>query len=749
MTKGPVGRVSGCIRVSRPKMSNKPSRADIDQDSRRDASARHEEDAHATPESDALQARFWKAVENSDEEAILSFLRDYFHMAPHDSTKICDLLLKAEAESAREALLIAIAAGRRSLVETLLVGFDSYKWEGSIACTRSLLFEPHMTPLMLACLCNNYGIVESLLKRGHSIMVPHRIDCLCGQCRLHRRRSNEAVISGACRIDAYRAITSHAYLWLASGDPVNTSFELARELQKCSQTEPAYKEVYEQMSANVETFSEVFVQQCWTQQEMELLLDRNTGVHLSVARRPSPRLRLALDAHMKKFLASMNVQSVLESRWLGTWGDWGVHPIYDWVVRMTQHTIFYPISAFLFAITAGFICTSYKNPYSRFVSYFSSYLTFLLALLVVTQVNERDDAVARGFTQWPSKLACLIYVWLYVFGMVFWDFCAFCRLGFRRYFDVWWHWFDFLLWGLFLFAFITWTRASQTAQADGLHKLHRRHWVWYDARLVHEAFFAAACVAAFWRLFYFMQVFQAIGPVVISIGRCVGSVIHYLIIMLVVMTSFAIGINSIFEPYNGNRYYGDDGSIRNQPNHFKSFTSTLWSLYWAFFGYMPPTDLDIVAGQAGPDQTFTDHYFTQLFGEIVVCVYHVIIIITLLNLMISLMVRIADQVLENESVEWKYVRCHIWADFLEATNSVPPPFNIIYFITTTLLSLFDVTGKFSWPELLHVEPKADEKAAKNYQQLIVRLYLRFKAGKYRGYKSAVEAEATAHDGAFT
>ena len=74
---------------------------------------------------------------------------------------------------------------------------------------------------------------------------------------------------------------------------------------------------------------------------------------------------IASNAKFLQFLASMNVQSVLESRWLGTWGDWGVHPIYDWVVRMTQHTIFYPISAFLFAITAGFICTSYKNPYSR------------------------------------------------------------------------------------------------------------------------------------------------------------------------------------------------------------------------------------------------------------------------------------------------------------------------------------------------------------------------------------------------
>ncbi len=46
--------------------------------------------------------------------------------------KICDLIMKMEADSAREALLIAIAAGQSSLVKALLVGFDHFQWQEDI-----------------------------------------------------------------------------------------------------------------------------------------------------------------------------------------------------------------------------------------------------------------------------------------------------------------------------------------------------------------------------------------------------------------------------------------------------------------------------------------------------------------------------------------------------------------------------------------------------------------------------------------
>ena len=60
------------------------------------------------------------------------------------------------------------------------------------------------------------------------------------------------------------------------------------------------KKLYESILGNVESFAEQLVRQCWTAEEVELLLDNKTGMHLTTAPMPAPRLRLALDARMKE-----------------------------------------------------------------------------------------------------------------------------------------------------------------------------------------------------------------------------------------------------------------------------------------------------------------------------------------------------------------------------------------------------------------------------------------------------------------
>jgi hypothetical protein len=63
----------------------------------------------------------------------------------------------------------------------------------------------------------------------------------------------------------------------------------------------------------------------------------------------------------------MNVQMALRSHWMGDWSDWGASPSFDWFVRFPQHTVFYPITALLFAVTGGALFRSYRNPYCRYV----------------------------------------------------------------------------------------------------------------------------------------------------------------------------------------------------------------------------------------------------------------------------------------------------------------------------------------------------------------------------------------------
>ena len=114
------------------------------------------------------------------------------------------------------------------------------------------------------------------------------------------------------------------------------------------------------------------------------------------------------------------------------------------------------------------------------------------------------------------------------------------------------------------------------------------------------------------------------------------------------------------------RLLDSGGTVRTQPNLFRTFVvhfdpfimvltffrvaSTLRSLHWALYGYVQPVDLHILPGQIGPELQRNDHWITQLSGEALVAVYHVVIVLTILKLIVSLMVRTADQVLVSSIV---------------------------------------------------------------------------------------------------
>ncbi len=123
----------------------------------------------------------------------------------------------------------------------------------------------------------------------------------------------------------------------------------------------------------------------------------------------------------------------------------------------------------------------------------------------------------------------------------------------------------------------------------------------------------------------------------------------------------------------------------------------------------------VVAGNAGPENSRNDHWFTWFFGEMIVAIYNIVVMIVLLNLMIAMIcntagsILVSDQMEEdakksfiffqsNEDTEWKYVRCHIWVEFFEENNAVPPPMNILYWFLLWIPFLMNKHRKFKlWP----------------------------------------------------
>ncbi|VDM48972.1 unnamed protein product, partial [Toxocara canis] len=148
--------------------------------------------------------------------------------------------------------------------------------------------------------------------------------------------------------------------------------------------------------------------------------------------------------------------------------------------------------------------------------------------------------------------------------------------------------------------------------------------------------------------------------------------------MAVVMLCFAIGISCIYQPYVGNKAAQSDGTIVQMKETYSGIIITLRNLYWSFYGYLGPWDYKLIVGNAGPKSDHTDHLFTVIAGETIVAIFHITVVVTLLNLMVSLLVRKADEVQRNEDCEWKYTRCHIYSEYFDWYCAVPPPFNIAF-----------------------------------------------------------------------
>ncbi|TKR86678.1 hypothetical protein L596_011220 [Steinernema carpocapsae] len=604
---------------------------------------------------------------------------------------------------------------------------------------------PHLTPLVMACICNNYSIVECLLLRGHDIDLPHRIDCRCLQCFY----VPNTVANNQQLLDIYKALSSEAFLWLATSDPFLSMIELSDDLRLCADAMPAYKVAFNALHQSVQSFGVALIQQCWSMEEVDVLLRQPDGAYLAESQNHYPRIRLALDGQMRKFLSHMNVQVSVENIWHGGWTDYGCSFVRD-VYRMLRHTVFYPILAFLHAISAGKLVQSFNNPIARFISFLTSYLTFLATLIAIRYVQVYyEKSYDRDKMENKAYFALEMYVFLYIAGMILWQFMEFARRGIHKYFDMWWRYFDFSIMTFFIFSTTSFGCACAVVKNDGIKQLHRRHWLWYDPIILFDVFFASGCVMAFWRIFYFVQLWRYLGSAIISIGKCVERAFNFFIIMFLVMWAFAAGANTIMENYTGLKETVQYGRVHEQGEMFSGLIITFRNLYWAYYGYLHPLDYTLAVGDAGPALTNTNHIFTHMSLEITLALYHLVVIVCLLKLSIAFLVLSTEEVLKNEDVEWKYSRIYIYYEYIEHSCSVPPPFNILHMITSFVYRLFSGEYVLMWPDLLVKAKMIDESETRRiethaYRDLQMQLFKRYQAMKVYRYQTIqkMDTEAT-------
>ena len=148
-----------------------------------------------------------------------------------------------------QALLSAINQGNEEIAETIIEHpkyaevSNEVKEHGRAFFYLSKFhdenqFPEEITPLMLAAQQNRFEVVMALLLKGEIIDKPHKCDCACAEC--NEMTQKDELRFARSRLNAYRALSSEAYISLSSDDPILTCFELRKELHQVAAEEKYY-----------------------------------------------------------------------------------------------------------------------------------------------------------------------------------------------------------------------------------------------------------------------------------------------------------------------------------------------------------------------------------------------------------------------------------------------------------------------------------------------------------------------------
>ena len=160
------------------------------------------------------------------------------------------LLDRSNLANIYEALLQAISAGHEQIAESILKHpkYQGMKKEHKHfgetdhffnTASEDSPFSSDITPLILAAERNQFEIIQLLLLRGETIKKPHHYYCNCQECS--NKLEYDQLRLAKTRLNAYKGLSSGAYISLSSKDPILTAFELARELRAVSKVEKYYK----------------------------------------------------------------------------------------------------------------------------------------------------------------------------------------------------------------------------------------------------------------------------------------------------------------------------------------------------------------------------------------------------------------------------------------------------------------------------------------------------------------------------
>nr|XP_060623154.1 short transient receptor potential channel 2-like [Anolis sagrei ordinatus] len=629
--------------------------------------------------SDGVLRQLDEAEDRSWREALNLAIRT----GGEEMTRTLLRMVKFNFRQVHEALLVAVDTNQPAVVKLLLDRLDQEKslkvdtksfslafFDNAIDDSR---FAPGVTPLTLACEKDLYGIVGTLLSKGHAIAPPHKVSCACLECS--NGRKFDLLKFSLSRINTYKGIASRAHLSVASEDAMLTAFKLSRELKRLSKKEPEFKPEYLALEQLCQEFAFELLGMCRNQSEVTAVLNDDNDVGDAEEEGALDdqafeegipnlaRLRLAVNYNQKRFVAHPICQQVLSSIWCGSLPSWrGSNSL--WKVF---------VSCFIF-LTMPFLCLVYwfapkskvgkmlKIPVIKFLLHSASYVWFLVFLLAESLVLEHNHGTFSGRNQ--SLLETSLHM-IWVAGF-FWFECKEVWIeGLRSYLLDWWNFLDIVILSMYLASFVLrvliFLKGEISCKDGGAssQECHyytqavRREWRAEDPQFLAEVLFAVTSMLSFTRLAYILPAHETLGTLQISIGKMIDDMIRFMFIMMIILTAFLCGMNNIYVHYQESERLG-------------SFNETFQFLFWTMLGMEEHNVVDM-----------PQFFVAELVGRVLYGIFTIIMVVVLLNMLVAMITNSFQKIENDADVEWKFARSKLYLSYFREGLTLPVPFNIL------------------------------------------------------------------------